>query len=62
MAISAAQTYLSPEEYITLERKMIPDADTVRSEYVKGEIVAMSGASRVHNLISGNILVNSAIA
>lgn len=55
MAISAVQTYLSPEEYITLERKTIPDADTVRSEYVKGKIVAMSGASRVHNLISGNI-------
>ncbi len=55
MAISAVQTYLSPEEYITLERKAIPDADTVRSEYVNGKIVAMSGASRAHNLISGNI-------
>ncbi len=55
MAISAVQTYLSPEEYITLERKAIPDADTVRSEYVNGRIVAMSGASRAHNLISGNI-------
>ena len=55
MAISGAQTYLSPEEYITLERKTIPDANTVRSEYVQGKIVTMSGASRVHNLISGNI-------
>ena len=55
MAISAVQTYLSPEEYITLERKAIPDANTVRSEYVNGKIVAMSGASRAHNLISGNI-------
>ncbi len=55
MAISAVQTYLSPEEYITLERKAIPDADAVRSEYVNGRIVAMSGASRAHNLISINI-------
>ena len=55
MAARAAQTYLTPEEYIALERKAIPDADTVRSEYVKGEIIAMSGASRAHNLITTNI-------
>ncbi len=55
MAISAVQTYLSPEEYITLERKIIPSTDIVRSEYVHGKIVAMSGASRAHNLISINI-------
>ncbi len=55
MAISAVQTYLSPEEYITLERKAIPTYDTVRSEYVNGKIVAMSGASRAHNLILFNI-------
>ena len=30
MATRAAQTYLTPEEYITLERKAIPDANTVR--------------------------------
>jgi Uma2 family endonuclease len=55
MATSAAHTYLTPEEYIAFERKAIPDADTVRSEYVNGEIIAMSGASRVHNLITINI-------
>lgn len=55
MSISAVQTYISPEEYITLERKAIPDANTVRSEYVNAKIVAMSGASRAHNLISINI-------
>ncbi|MCE2399365.1 Uma2 family endonuclease [Candidatus Poribacteria bacterium] len=55
MATSAAQTYLTPEEYITLERKAIPDAETVRSEYVKGKIIAMSGASFAHNLITANI-------
>ena len=57
MAARAAQTHLTPEEYIALERKAIPDADTVRSEYIKGEIIAMSGASRIHNLITGNIYV-----
>ena len=55
MATSAAQTYLTPEEYITLERKAIPDTETVRSEYVKGKIVAMSGASFADNLITANI-------
>ena len=55
MATRAAQTYLTPEEYITLERKAIPDADTVRSEYMNGEIIAMSGASFEHNLITYNI-------
>ena len=55
MATSAAQTYLTPEEYITLERKAIPDAETVRSEYVKGKIIAMSGASFADNLITANI-------
>ena len=49
MAARAAQTHLTPEEYIALERKAIPDADTVRSEYVKGKIIAMSGASREHD-------------
>ena len=57
MAISAVQTYLSPEEYITLERKAKPDANTVRNEYIHGEIIAMSGASFTHNLIKGNIFV-----
>ena len=57
MAINAVQTYLSPEEYITLERKAKPDANTVRNEYIQGEIIPMSGASFTHNLIKGNIFV-----
>ena len=55
MATRAAQTYLTPEEYITLERKAIPDAETVRSEYINGEIINMPGASFPHNLITNNI-------
>ena len=55
MATRAVQTYLTPEEYITLERKAIPDAETVRSEYVNGKIIGMSGSNRAHNLITVNI-------
>lgn len=55
MATRAAQTYLTPEEYITLERKAIPDAEVVRSEYINGEIINMPGASFAHNLITNNI-------
>lgn len=55
VSIGAAQTILSPEEYISFERKFVPDAETVRHEYVKGKIISMSGASRAHNLISFNI-------
>ena len=55
VAIGAAQTILSPEEYISFERKFVPVAETVRHEYVKGQIISMSGASRAHNLISFNI-------
>ena len=49
MASIAARTYLTPEEYIALERKA-----TLKSEYLSGEIFAMSGASNAHNLITMN--------
>ena len=49
MSSVAAQTYLTPEEYIASERKA-----TLKSEYLSGEIVAMSGASNAHNLITMN--------
>ena len=55
MAASAAQTRLTPEEYITFERKALPNAEIIRHEYINGELIAMSGASRAHNLITGNI-------
>ena len=55
MATPAAQTRLTPEEYIAFERKFLPDADIIRHEYINGELIAMSGASRAHNLITINV-------
>ena len=55
MTASAAQTRLTPEEYIAFERKALPDAEIIRHEYINGELIAMSGASRAHNLITINI-------
>ena len=50
MSSLAAQTMHTPEEYIALERKA-----TLKSEYLNGEILAMSGASLAHTLITGDI-------
>ncbi len=46
-----AQTWISPEEYLNIERKA-----TYRSEYVNGEMFAMAGATRQHNRISSNLV------
>jgi Uma2 family endonuclease len=43
-------TYLTPEEYLSIERKA-----EYKSDYFDGEIFAMTGASREHNLITSNI-------
>lgn len=45
-----AKTYVTPDEYLTVERR-----SEHRSEYFDGEIFAMTGASRRHNLISLNV-------
>lgn len=42
--------YITPQEYLEIERQ----AET-KSEYIAGEIFAMAGASRSHNLIVRNI-------
>ena len=47
---SLPQVRYTPEQYLERDRK----ADH-RSEYVNGEILAMAGASRVHNRITLNI-------
>lgn len=44
------QTRYTVEEYLTLERSA-----ACKSEFHDGQIYAMTGASREHNLVSGNI-------
>ncbi len=50
MSSAAAKTRFSPQEYLALERR-----SETRNEYYHGEIFAMAGASREHNLIAGNV-------
>lgn len=50
MTSLAAETYVTPEAYLALERKA-----EFKSEYSHGEIFAMSGASNAHNLITLDI-------
>lgn len=45
------KSYITPEEYLALERKA-----EYKSEYLNGEVFAMTGASRKHNLIAANII------
>ncbi|MCK5719420.1 MAG: Uma2 family endonuclease [Thiomargarita sp.] len=51
MLAQAQVSYITPEEYLILER----DAE-YKSEYIDGEIFAMSGASIAHNQITANVL------
>ena len=44
------QPRYSPAEYLALEREA-----PYKSEYINGQIYAMAGASRRHNIIEGNI-------
>jgi Uma2 family endonuclease len=48
---SIPNIYISPEEYLALERKAAR-----KSEYIDGEIFAMAGGSEIHNLIVANII------
>ena len=47
---SLPQTRYTPEQYLEMDRKA-----EYRSEYVNGEILAMAGASGVHNRITLNV-------
>ena len=51
MSSAAIKRRFTPQEYLALERK-----SETRNEYYNGEIFAMAGASREHNLISVNLL------
>lgn len=50
-AVAAAHIYITPEEYLAAERKA-----KIKSEYIHGEVFAMSGASRAHNIITVDII------
>ena len=47
MSSIAAQTHLTPGEYLAFERKA-----TTKHEYLNGQMVAMSGASFAHNFLT----------
>src|SRR5215469_4449374 len=49
--MSAQPTFLTPAEYLELERRA-----EYKSEYLQGEMYAMAGASRRHSLIVTNLL------
>jgi len=49
---SVPNYYLTPEEYLALERKA-----EFKSEYMDGVVYAMAGASPRHNLIVANIII-----
>jgi Uma2 family endonuclease len=50
MSRQTKKSYVTPEEYLEYER-----AAQYKNEYFDGEIYAMTGASRKHNLIAGNV-------
>ena len=50
MSSAATKIGFTPQEYLALERK-----SETRNEYYNGEIFAMAGASREHNLIVANL-------
>jgi Uma2 family endonuclease len=51
MATQPTKTYLTPEQYLEIERKA-----EFKSEYYQGEMFAMSGAREGHNLIVVNLV------
>jgi Uma2 family endonuclease len=49
-ALPQPKPYLTPEEYLALERQA-----EIKSEYWQGEVYALAGASRRHNLVAANL-------
>ena len=50
MAVTGQKIKFTAEQYLERERKAL-----TKSEFFQGEIFAMSGASRNHNVIAGNL-------
>lgn len=51
MGAAPQVNYVSPEDYLRLENERADDG--TRCEYNNGQVYAMAGASRTHNLLSG---------
>jgi Uma2 family endonuclease len=51
MSTQPQRSFLTPEEYLAIERKA-----EFKSEYFNGEIFAMAGASQPHNRIVSNVI------
>ena len=51
MGEAAVRARLTPAEYLAFER-----SSEIKHEYADGEVFAMSGGTRAHSLISGNVL------
>jgi Uma2 family endonuclease len=51
--LATAEKLYTEEEYLAFEREA-----SDKHELIDGEIVAMAGATREHNLISGNVFAN----
>jgi len=50
MSVALTPTYYSAQEYLTLERSA-----SYKNEFRDGQIYAMTGSNRNHNLVTGNI-------
>lgn len=55
MSALAKIGYLSPEAYLLGENDRV---DGIKHEYVNGQVYAMAGASRAHNIVAGNFFLN----
>ncbi len=51
MTLSQFQSYLSPEEYLEIEK-----SSPIKHEYIQGQIYAMAGASDAHVTITANLV------
>lgn len=58
MSALAKIDHLSPEAYLLGENDRM---DGVKYEYVNGQVYAMAGASRAHNLVAGNFFLSLGI-
>lgn len=51
MSTMPQRSFLTPEEYLAIERQA-----EFKSEYFQGEVFAMAGVQKTHNLVANNII------